>query len=337
MTDALNKAHSEASKQIAKVIADSKAAPKNAPGITKRTSAYYVDPTRVIEQPGFNSRFDMGEIEELAKSIKARKAEDGHGLLNDLRLLRIPADQRATLNADFWSLGGHRRMAAIRLLMKQGEVFEFGLPAKIESADLSLRDQLIIKHEDNAHKPLLPMEEAMDYKQMQEAGFSIKEICEVVSRKHVHVVATLALLQADDSVQQAVKEGSVGGTVAKKIATAARGDKAKQKELLAQAKAVGKDKAKKAQLDRSLNDTRRAKAESKGKTIKMRALSDTELSAIGSSLAESLAAKLRDCGFPLDCDVRGWVAKDDKLALAFTFGALEALKAAAGMIVNLDV
>jgi hypothetical protein len=39
----------------------------------------------------------------------------------------------------------------------------------------------------------------------------------------------------------------------------------------------------------------------------------------------------------LESDVRGWVAKDDKLALAFTFGALEALKVAAGCVNNLVI
>ena len=338
MTDAINKAHSAANKTIAKLLAGAHAAPKNAPGITKRTSAYFVDPRTVARKEGFNPRFDFGEIEELAASIKT------NGVLNAIRIKRVPAhvidDGKGKAGAQekmFELIDGDRRLTAIELLLSKGHQFPEGIPAVIVDKDQDDITSLVQMFEANSGKAFLPMEEAIAYKKMQDAGLSITKICEAVSRKHVHVVATLALLQADSDVQDAVKGGTVSGTTGKKIATAARGDKIKQKELIAQAKAVGKDKAKKAALDKSLNDTRRAKAASKGKTIKMRALSDVELSAIGSSLAESLAAKLRDCGYPLDTDVRAWVAKDDKLALAFTFGALEALKAAAGMIVNLDV
>ena len=331
MSDKLTAAHAEASATIAKILASSKiAAPaksSNPVGIVKRTNAYFADPTMIGRKPGFNPRFDFGEIDELAKSIQV------NGLLNPLRVKRVAAENGKV----FELIDGDRRLTAIEHLLKKGHDFPEGVPVVVVDAKQEDVTSLVQMFEANSGKAFLPMEEAIAYKKMQDAGMSIKAIGEAVSRKHVHIVATLALLTADDSVQEAVKAGTVTGTTAKKIATAARGDKAKQKELIAQAKAVGKDRAKKAQLDKNLDDTRRAKAESKGKTIKMRALSDVELSAIGEHLAQAMAAKLKDAKKPLDFDVRGWVAKDDQLALAFTFGALEALKAAAGMTVNLDI
>lgn len=339
MTDKLTASHAEASKTIAKMLASVPTAPaksSNPVGVTKRSNAYFIDPTMVTRKAGFNPRFDFGEIDELAKSIKV------NGILNPIRVKRMPASVMEDGKKDagvkvFELIDGDRRLTAIELLLKQGHTFPDGVPAVIVDQKQDDLTSLIQMFEANSSKVFLPMEEAIAYKSMQEAGMSIKDICQAVSRKHVHVVATLALLQADADVQDAVKDGSVSGTTAKKIATAARGNKTKQKELIAQAKAVGKDATKKAQLDKSLNDTRRAKAEAKGKTIKMRALSDVELSAIGEALAKAMASKLLDAKKPLDFDVRGWVAKDDALALAFTFGALEALKAAAGMSVNLDI
>lgn len=311
---------------------------KNAPGIVKRTSAYFIDPTKICRKPGFNPRFDFGDIESLAQSIKA------NGVLNAIHVKRIAPtvldDGRGPTGSQeflFELINGDRRLTAIEHLLKKGHKFPNGIPAIIVDKDQDDITSLIQMFETNSGKPFLPMEEAIAYKKMQEAGMNVNVIGKTVSRPHQHVVATLALLTADETVQEAAKSGAISGNVAKKIATQARGDKEAQRKLVAQAKAAGKDKAKRKELEKSLDKARRDTAAKAGRTIKMRALSDAELSAIGASLAEGMAAKLRDAGKDLDFDVRAWVAKDDNLALAFTFGALEALKAAAGMIVNLDI
>lgn len=310
----------------------------NPAGIVKRSNAYFADPKAITRRPGFNPRFDFGEIEELAKSIKA------NGLLQPLRVKRMPAsvldDGKGPTGAEvkcFELIDGDRRLTAIELLLKKGHEFPDGVPVIVVDAKQDDITSLIQMFEANTGKNFLPLEEAAAYKTMRDAGMTIKQICDAVSRKHVHVVATLALLDADDEVKDAVKSGSVTGTTAKQIAVAARGDKAKQKELITQAKAAKTDKSKKAELEKNIQATREKKAKAKGQTIKMRALSDAELSAIGKQLAETMVIKLQNAAKPLDFDVRAWIAKDDQLALAFTFGALEALKAAAGMIVNLDI
>ncbi len=310
---------------------------KNAPGIVLRTSAYRADPKTITRRAGWNPRFDFGEIEELAKSLKI------NGLLNPLRVKRI-AGAKADAEHQFELIDGDRRLTAIELAMKGGFVFADGVPVIIVDKAQSDLDSLFQMFEANSGKAFLPLEEAAAYKRMRDGdpengikGLTIKQICDRVSRKQVHVVATLALLDADDTVKDAVKDGSVNSTMAKKIAVAARGDKAKQQELVAAAKSAGKDKGKLAAVKRKVDDTRIAKAASKGKTLKMRALADDELSALGASLAKAMTQKLKDAGKPLTFDVRDWVSKDDALALAFTFGALEALKAAAGVKTKLDI
>lgn len=328
---------------------------KNAPGIVLRTSAYRADPTTIARKPGWNPRFDFGEIEELAKSLKA------NGVLNPLRVKRLakPASIRESeVNGGaldipavgdepafyFELIDGDRRLTAIEHLLKGGFKFDDGVPLIIVDKAQSDLDSLFQMFEANTGKNFLPLEEAAAYKRMRDGdpengvkGLTIKQICDRVSRKQVHVVATLALLEADDDVKDAIKDGSVNSTMAKKIAVAARGDKAKQKELVAAAKSAGKDKGKLAAVKRKVDDTRIAKATAKGKTLKMRALADDELSALGAGLAASMTVKLKEAGKPLTFDVREWVSKDDKLALAFTFGALEALKAAAGVKTSLDI
>lgn len=303
---------------------------KEAPGIVKRSSAYNIDPTTVGRRPGFNPRFDFGEIEELAKSIKA------NGLLQPLRVKRVAGREDGKL---FELIDGDRRLTAIELLLKKGHELQLeGVPAIIVDKAQDDMTSLFQMFEANTGKPFLPLEEAAAYKRMRDGnpeaglkGLTIKQICERVGRKQVHVVATLALLDADESVKDAVKSGAINSTLAKQIAVHARGDKVKQAELTAQAKAAGKDKGKKAAVKKSIDDSRRAKAAKTGKTLKMRALSDTELSGLGASVAAAMADLLKNAGKELDFDIRAWVKADDKLALAATFGALEALKAAAGV------
>ncbi len=304
---------------------------KQPPGILKRSSSYFADPTAITRRPGFNPRFDFGEIEELAKSIKA------NGILMPLRIKRLAAEEITQLGKIFVLIDGDRRLTAIELLIKRGHGFPEGIPVVIVEKDQDDITSLIQMFESNTGKAFLPLEEAAAYKRMKDAKMTIAQICAKVGRKQVHVVSSLALLDADADLQSAVKDKSINSTTAKKIAVHARGDKAKQKALVAQAKAVGKDKGKKAQLDKDIDDSRRAKAATKGKVLKMRALDDVALSNLGAGLAAKMADRMKEAGKSLDFDVRAWVAKDEALALAYTFGALEALKAAAGVKIELDI
>ena len=323
--------HLKSNEVISKVVATGALTnAKNAPGVALRTSAYRAYPDSITRRADWNPRFDFGEIDGLEKSIRA------NGILNPLRVKRIagakPGDRR-----QFELIDGDRRLTAIEQAIKHGHEFADGVPVIIVDKGQDEMTSLIQMFEANSGKVFLPLEEAAAYGRMREAGMTIQDICKNVSRKQVHVVATLALLIADDSVTEAVKDGSVNGTTAKKIAVAARGNKVKQAELIAAAKSAGKDKSKKAVVSRAIDDARRAKAAKKGKILKMRALGDDELSALGAGLALLLTKKLTEAGKDLDFDVRSWVSKGDDLALAFTFGALEALKAAAGATIKLDI
>ena len=316
-------------------VATAVAAPsvkKEGIGVVSRGTMHNLDPRTITRKEGFNPRFDFGEIEELAKSIKA------NGLYMPLRVKRM----QAPVDGKYFELiDGDRRLTAIEHLLSKGEVFEKGVPAIIVDKGQDDVESLFQALETNAGKALLPLEEAMAYKRLKDAGMTARAISNRLSRDYVHVCNSLALLDADPAIQEAVKNGEVGVTIAKQIAVHARDDKAKQAELLAaakQAKAIkgpaGKDA--RAAAKRAIDDKRRANAEKKGKQLKMRALDDKELSAIGMKLAQHVAKLLGEAGKPADFDIRKWVKEDDNYALAAAFGALEALKAAAGQRVNLS-
>lgn len=306
-----------------------KAAPaSNAPGIVKRTNAYYIDPRAISRQEGFNPRFEFGEIEELAKSIKA------NGLLQPIRV------KKTDVAGQFVLIDGDRRFTAIELIMKKEPTYFDATGVHAIVVDKSQDDltSLFQMFESNTGLAFKPLEEAAAYKRMRDAGLTIAQICQRVGRKQVHVVATLALLDADDEVKQAVKDGKVTGTTAKKIAVSARGDKAKQRKLVQTVVAAGKDKKARRAADDDIETARREKAKKAGRVLKMRALSDVQLSALGAKISEALVAKMTDLGLEAEADLEGWVAAGDSdLKTAYTFGILQGLKAAAGMAVNLVI
>lgn len=303
-----------------------------APGIVKRSNSYFADPATITRREGFNPRFDFGEIDDLMASIKT------NGLLNALRVKRIPSTDERSKSFAFELIDGDRRLTAIERLLKAGHQFEDGVPVTIVDKSQSEMDDLIQMFVANDGKPFLPLEEAAAYDRMKKAGMTVKQICAAVGRKQVHVTEILALANADESLKQAVKEGKVGKTMAKQIATHARGDKAKQAELAAAAAAAGKNKAARRAVITQIDDARRGKAAKKGRQLKMRALSDAELSTLGAQIAARMPKLIMDAKVMMhENRLDKWIAEDDKLVVAFTFGALQALKAAAGMKVKLEL
>lgn len=299
----------------------------NPAGVLKRSNAYFIDPKRVIRREGWNPRFDFGEIEEMAKSILA------NGTLNPIRVKRLAGNPKA----DFELIDGDRRLTAIEYLMSKGSNFPEGVPAVIVDKQQDDLTSLVQMFEANTGKPFLPLEEAAAYKRMQDAGMTIAQICQAVSRRHVHVVEMLGLLKADESVKEAAQSGEIGKTIAKTIARVAKGDNKLQKQLVKKVKAAGNDKAKLKEVTKEIEHHRHAKAESEGRVVRTQGLSYDELEQLGTRVAGLLAEKLQICGFALDHDVRHMIAKDDRYALAFTYGAMEAIKAARGGSINLDV
>lgn len=327
--------------QIAAIITAeaTKAAGKPLPaGIVKKSTSYNIDPTRITPREGWNNRFDYGDIESLAQGIKSTLAMcPDRPYASDIEVKRLAASDPLAANFDFEIVAGHRRVAATLLLLKKGVVFPHGVNAHLVDRAQDDKTSLILMFSENNAKPLLPLEEAAALKRMRDLGMTIKEICKAVGRADVHVTDTLALLEADASLKDAVKDGTVGATVAKQIAVVAKGDKAKQAELTKDAVDAGKDKVKRRAVIAKIDATKVAKAAAKGKVLKIRALTDDQLSEIGSKLAKHLLALLKEAKLDAALDLAAWVKQDEKLAVAYTSGALAALRAAAGEKISLEV
>lgn len=315
-----------------------------AAGLLKKTTAYNLDPTRICRREGWNARFDLGEIDALAASIETellRDPSDG-GLLNPVRVKRITGNPAA----DFELIDGHRRLTAIELLLKKGVVFIQGIKGDIVDRTQDDVTSLVQMITANTGKPFLPLEEAGAYKRLRDAGMSIAQICKAVGRTDVHVRETLDLVEAAQEVKDAVAAKQVSGSTAKVIVSVAKGDAVKQAELTEAAAAVkaapsaADKKVANKTLQAKIQAARDAKAVAAGKEVKIRALTDDQLSAIGDKLAKHLVALLKEAKLDSEMPIAAlqeWAKGDDLLAAAYVAGAVDALKVAAGMKIDLVI
>ena len=322
-------------------------------GIVAKASGFFnVDPRKITRREGWNTRFDFGDLESLANGIESTLLLDPDSPYNNpIQIRRIaPSDPRAA-TFDFELIDGERRFGATEILLARGVEFPKGVNAKLVDRTRTDMQNTILMFTANNSKPMLPLEEAAAYKRLRDGetepvvvpGMTIAQIAKAVGRDEVHVRETLELLEADSELQDAVKAGKVAGSTAKLIATVAKGDKELQKDLTKEATiAKGKTtdaKAAKARLMKKLQDKRDAKAKAKGKEVKMRALTDEQLSEMGAKMAKSLEAAMKEAGLKFGTleEATAYVAKDEKLVAGFKLGVLLALRAAAGIKVDLDI
>jgi len=268
----------------------------------------YINPTAVSRRAGWNPRFDFGEIEELAKSIQA------NGMLIPIRVKKV--------GEGFELIDGDRRLTAVEHLIAKGEVFAKGIPALLEDKNSDDLGNLIKMFESNSGKAFLPLEEAAAYKRMRDAGMTLKQIGDKVGRKHVHIVDTLRLLEADDSVKDALKNKKINATTAKAIA---KTSKEKQAGHVEQASGAGKGK--RTQLKRDLEDGRTNKR--KSTPPKYHPMTQDELKSQEEQLLVDLQETATNAGWDLN-QVASVVRQDDALVAAATYGLLLGIRLALG-------
>lgn len=302
----------------------------SSPAITKRGNAYNINPKHIVRREGWNPRYDFTRMEEQKATIKL------YGVLIPLRVKRIDGDR-------FELIDGDRRLTNVESLMAEDAAQEArftteGVPVIIVDSKQDDVTSLIQMFLSNDGVRFNPLEEADAFRRMKATGMSNEVVAQKTGRSVMTINAGLALLEAPEALQAAVATGTVNTDMARKIAVGARGDKAKQAELTAEAVAAGKDKAKKRAVVAKVEEAKRAKNAAKGKTLMVRPLDAATLSALGAKVAKQLAELLEEQGFKPDGeDFAKLVAKGGTAAAAFSLGALMALKAAAGIKISLTI
>lgn len=335
--------------------------------VQKAAGAWNADPDTFAIREGFNIRYDFGNIRELAEQIRAKLRRDpkSGGLIHPIGVKRLRDDDPLVKTGGlrafdlsacgvdlkyrpkgphaFETIRGNRRTLAIWLLLQEGETFPHGVPVTILDKAMDRRTATIENFVENTSKPLLPIEQAYGFKTLRDGDpehgvppMTIKEITDVTGFSDQTINGALALLEADEEVIGALKGGHVAATTAKQIAVHARGDKGRQRELVKTALAATDKKGRDA-LKKELEAAQRDKHARKGRVLKVRVLSEDDLADLGVKQQQIVMDRLKDARKAPDFDILAWIRSDDKLALACAFGALQALKAAAGVKVDLNV
>mgnify|MGYP001564347911 CR=1 FL=1 len=286
--------------------------------ITKVAKLYFAEPSAFVIKEGWNTRFDMGDIHGLELSIKAngfRRSKPIVAVRNDARQLEV--------------VDGARRMTAVWNLIKKGHEFPEGIPVSIEDKGSSVAERTLLMFTANDGKPFLPLEAAAALQRLRDEGMTVKQIMAATGKSDVYITDTLALLTAAPEVKEAVTSGKVGKTLASKIAIKAKGDHARQKELVETAAKGGKAGKKLANESADKIKRRAPPKKAQETLVAPKPLTQSQLETRESMMTNLVSKGLKELGVD-EVNIRGVLAQTSEGATGFHFGVLIGIRAALG-------
>ncbi len=177
-----------------------------ATAIRERSSATTVDliPIDRIYPAKDNPRRDVGDVAELAASIKAM------GILEPLIVSREPQAVMSTKTgpvtlreAGYGLIAGARRLAAAKL----AGLKEVPCIVRQDLANSSRLEAMLI--ENLQREDLAPIEEGRAYQQLLDLGCSQHKLAERIGRSQSHISKRLTLLQLPDVAIKAMDSGGI--------------------------------------------------------------------------------------------------------------------------------
>lgn len=283
------------------------------PGIIARTNSYRIDPKSIVRRAGWNPRFDFGEIEELAKSIAQ------NGMLQPIRVRRHGKDK-------FELIDGDRRLTAVEFLLKKGTVFDDGILAIIEDKSATDVENMILMFESNSGKPFLPLEAAKAYHMLMETGLSVKQVAKMLGKSEQHVKFTVALMEADVSVIEALEKGEINSMTARTIAKS--NNKDQQKQLVVRARSAGKSRASQQELKQELKESTRKRTVLK---VESKIMPEAGMKQFLESTERVFLDRLKQAGIKDLLALSAISRQDDTHTLAYEFGIVQAMKHVLGL------
>lgn len=160
-------------------------------------------PTREVFPDPANPRDDVGDVSELAASMRSV------GLLQ-------PIVVRRTASGRLVVLAGHRRLAAAQLL-------KWPTVQVVINGDLAPDQTLVAMLVENGQRAGLdPIEEARAYRRILNAGHTWPELARMVGRSEFTIAKRMQLLSLPEAEQEAVRAGVVSLREAGEKATRVR-------------------------------------------------------------------------------------------------------------------
>jgi ParB-like chromosome segregation protein Spo0J len=177
-------------------------AKKNAAPLAKdrKSDYWWVDSRRLVEEKGFNRREDYGDIEALAREIRAQ----GTDSLAPLECYKE--------GENYVVIKGHRRKKALEILERDGEIIMVRvlMERRGYSKEMRILDQITA----NEGKKYTPWEQAKVLRDLRSLGWSEEDMIQRSGKSSVYVRRLLSLADAPQKLINLVREGRVSATLA---------------------------------------------------------------------------------------------------------------------------
>lgn len=198
----------------------------------KRGVLQFISPSVITEEPGWNVRRESPELHAHIRALADSIREVG---VKEPLTVFVEGERMVLTN-------GHCRLAAVRMLEKEGVTIE-QIPVRTEEKTANDADRVASMLVRNSGRPLTPLEQGEVAKRLVAYGWPTSRIAKQAGLTDGYVVQLLALAAAPAEVQGMVARGEVSATLANKVHRKA-GKEAPRvlRESLAAAREKGKDK-----------------------------------------------------------------------------------------------
>lgn len=167
---------------------------------------------KLMIKDGFNIRVDMGDIEELAASIKE------HGV-------RVPMRGYKEKGSDIHVIvDGHRRYAALQLIAKESDDTIY-VPFVLEPQKYNDEQRIVDMFIMNDGKNLTPLEQAAGVQRLINFGWTEKDVATKIGRSPNYVTKLASLNAAPKRLVKLIENKKVSASLAMDIIAKGETDK----------------------------------------------------------------------------------------------------------------
>ncbi len=199
---------------------------------TTRKDVLYIDPNLLTIDEGFNTRFDLGDIDELKNSI----IENG---------VRIPI-RGYKEGETYVVIDGHRRTIATLKAISEGN--DIARVPFISEKKRTMEERIFDILLSNDGKPLTSIELGETYRRLKDYGYTYTEIANKIGKTVKSVSDLVLVAESSKELKELIKGGDISATLVFEIKKSMGNDELAEKiikDKVAEKKETFKDEQKK--------------------------------------------------------------------------------------------
>lgn len=183
---------------------------------TQRKDIFHIDPRLLSTEPGFNTRIDYGDIDELKNSIIQ------NGVIIPIRGYK-EGDK-------FMVVDGHRRhRATIKAITEGHDIARVPFISEKKKTEEERIFGIILS---NDGKQLAPLELGEAYKRLISHGYNYTEIANRIGRTIKHVSDMASVAESSKEIKEVIKVGNVSATLVSEVKNAIKDDDLAEKIII---------------------------------------------------------------------------------------------------------